>query len=67
MLDTFGSDCGGPIDTGISWHRFRMPRSSVTHSFVAITSASHELRAVCACRIDFHEMGPPLRQTIKFE
>ena len=48
----------------ISWHLFRMPRSSVTHSFVAITSASHELRAVCACRMDFHAMGPPLRQTI---
>ena len=57
----------GAVTSGrhISWQRWRTLTSSVTHSLVAITSASHELSAVWFWRIDFHAMGPPLRQMIK--
>ena len=37
------------------------------HSFVARISASKELWAVCSWRIDFHAIGPPLRQITKPE
>jgi hypothetical protein len=39
-------------------------RSLVTHSLVAMTSASQELSAVCFCRMDFQAIGPPLRYMI---